>query len=116
MVSSIGVVMASFSMVRLMDMRGIEGKVYTAGARKGAINPMSKTTEEVEMDVRSLLDETHTEFIKFVKERRIGKLKQEYYDDIFSGAVRGVELGLVDGMYGLMESTVAELIGENKFK
>ena len=113
-------VMASFYMVRLMDKLGIEGKVYTAGARKGGVNPMSKTTEEVEMDVRSLLDVTHTEFIDFVRERRMGKLKQEHHDDIFSGAVfgavKGVEVGLVDGMYSVMESTVAELIGETKFK
>ena len=81
---------------------------------------MSKTTEEVEMDVRSLLDETNIEFIEFVKERRMGKLKQEHHDDIFSGAVfgamRGVELGLVDRMYSVMEGTVAELMGETKFK
>ena len=48
------------------------------------------------------------------------KLKKEFYDDIFSGAVfgavRGVELGLVDGMYNVMEGKVAELIGETKFK
>ena len=48
------------------------------------------------------------------------KIKEEDNDDLFSGAVfgsaRALELGLVDGIYTVMEDKVAELIGETKFK
>jgi signal peptide peptidase SppA len=120
MVGSIGVVMTSFSYVGLMDMLGIESKVYTAGPRKAGVNPLTRTTEEEEMDLRNLLSETHMEFINYVKERRLEKIKEEDNDDLFSGAVfgsaRALELGLVDGIYTVMEDKVAELIGETKFK
>ena len=62
MVGSIGVVMTSFSCVGLMDMLGIESKFYTAGPRKAGVNPLTRTTEEEEMD---LLTETHMEFMIF---------------------------------------------------
>ena len=63
MVGSIGVVMTSFSCVGLMNMLGIESKVYTAGPRKAGVNPLTRTTEEEEMD---LLTETHMEFMIFI--------------------------------------------------
>ena len=120
MVGSIGVVMTSFSCLGLMDMLGIESKVYTAGPRKVGMNPLTRTTEEEEMDLRNLLSETHVEFINYVKERRLEKIKEEDNDDLFSGAVfgsaRALELGLVDGIYTVMEDKVAELIGDTKFK
>jgi ClpP class serine protease len=119
MVGSIGVVMTSFSCLGLMDMLGIESKVYTAGPRKVGMNPLTRTTEEEEMDLRNLLSETHVEFINYVKERRLEKIKEEDNDDLFSGAVfgsaRALELGLVDGIYAVMEDKVAEL-GDTKFK
>jgi protease-4 len=90
-----------------MDMLGIESKVYTAGPRKVGKNPLTRTTEEEEMDLRNLLSETHEEFINYVKERRLEKIKEEANDDLFSGAVfesaRALELGLVDGIYTWME-------------
>jgi ClpP class serine protease len=42
MVGSIGVVMTSFSCLGLMDMLGIESKVYTAGPRKSWNEPSDK--------------------------------------------------------------------------
>jgi signal peptide peptidase SppA len=120
MVDSIGVVMTSFSCLGLMDMLGIESKVYTAGPMKVGMNPLTRTTEEEEMDLRNFLSETHVEFINYVKERRLEKIKEEDNDDLFSGAVYGsartLELGLVDGIYTVMEEKVAELIGDTKFK
>ena len=82
-----------------MDMRGIESKVYTAVPRKVGMNPLTRTTEEEEeMDLRNLLSETHVEFINYVKERRLEKIKEEDNDDLFSGAVfgsaRALKLGL----------------------
>ena len=38
---SIGVVLTSFSCVGLMDMLGIESKVYTAGPRKAGVNTLT---------------------------------------------------------------------------
>ena len=113
MVGSIWVVMTSISCVGLMDMLGIESKVYTAVPRKVGMNPLTRTTEEEEMDLRNLLSETHMEFINYVKERRLEKIKEEENDDLFSGAVfglvRALELGLVDGIYTVMQDKVAYL-------
>ena len=113
MVGSIGVVMTSISCVGLMDMLGIESKVYTAGPRKVGMNPLTRTTEEEEMDLRNLLSETHVEFINYVKERRLEKIKEEDNDDLFScavfGSARALELGLVDGIYTVMQDKVAYL-------
>jgi ClpP class serine protease len=99
---------------------GIESKVYTAGPRKVGMNPLTRITEEEELDLRNLLIETHVEFINYVKERRLEKIKEEDNDDLFSGAVfgsaRALELGLVNGIYTVMEDKVAELIGDTKFK
>ena len=47
-VGSIGVTMTSFSVTKLLNMLGIEGKVYTAGSLKGGLNPLTQTTEEEE--------------------------------------------------------------------
>ena len=115
MVGSIGVVMTLFSCLGLMDndMLGIESKVYTAGPRKVGMNPLTRTTEEEEMDLRNLLSETHMEFINYVKEWRLEKIKEEENDDLFSGTVfglaRALELGLVDGIYTVMQDKVAYL-------
>ena len=113
MVGSIWVVMTSISCVGLMDMLGIESKVYTAGPRKAGVNTLTRTTEEEEMDLRNLLSETHMEFINYVKERRLEKIKEEENDDLFSGTVfglaRALELGLVDGIYTVMQDKVAYL-------
>jgi len=118
-VGSIGVTMTSFSFTKLLDMLGIESKVYTAGALKGGLNPLSATKDEEEIYVTDLLKRSHLEFIKFVKENRAETLMLEEESVLFSGAVfgalRAIELGLVDGLYNVLEDKVGELIGETNF-
>ena len=120
MVGSIGVVMTSFSLTQAMKKIGVESKVFTAGSRKGGLNPLLETSEQEENDIEKLLFETHKEFIDFVKERRMGKLKEEESEDLFSGAVfgaqRALSLGLVDDLYTVMEDKVAELLKMDKLK
>ena len=119
-VGSIGVTMTSFSFTKLLDMLGIESKVFTAGSLKGGLNPLSSTTEEEDKYIKNLLKEVHQEFIMFVKENRADRLALEEHKILFSGAVfsaqRGIELGLVDGLYTVLEDKVGDLIGETKFK
>ena len=120
MVGSIGVTMTSFSVTKLLHMLGIESKVYTAGSRKGELNPLTPTTKDEEMHIRNLLGEVHQEFIQYVKDSRGDRLLLEESEDLFSGAVFGslkaFQLGLVDGVYTVMEDMVGVLIGETKFK
>ena len=119
-VGSIGVTMTSFSVTKLLHMLGIESKVYTAGSRKGELNPLTPTTKDEEMHIRNLLGEVHQEFIQYVKDSRGDRLLLEESEDLFSGAVFGslkaFQLGLVDGVYSVMEDMVGVLIGETKFK
>jgi len=120
MVGSIGVTMTSFTLTKLLDMLGIESKVYTAGSLKGEMNPLSPTKEEDGTYIEDLLKITHLEFINFVKENRGDKLVLKENKILFSGAVFGalkaIRLGLVDGLYTVLEDKVGELIGETEFK
>ena len=84
------------------------------------MNPLSPTKEEDGTYIEDLLKTTHLEFIKFVKENRAEKLVLDDESVLFSGAVFGAlrahELGLVDGLYNVLEDKVGELIGETEFK
>ena len=119
-VGSIGVTMTSFTLTKLLDMLGIESTVYTAGSLKGGMNPLSPTNEDENTYIEDLLNTTHLEFIKFVKENRGDKLVLKENKVLFSGAVFGAlkafRLGLVDGLYTVLEDKVGELIGETEFK
>ena len=120
MVGSIGVITTSFSLEGLMEMLGIQQKVYVSGSKKGGMNPFGKASEEDELDIQNRLQDIHQEFIKYVEERRLGKIKEEHREELFSGAVfgaeKGIEMGLADGMYNVWEEIVAELTGEMKFE
>ena len=119
-VGSIGVTMTSYSVTKLLDMLGIESKVFTAGSLKGGLSPLTSTTVEEELYIKNLLNEVHQEFIKFVKENRAERLALKESNILFSGAVfgarRAIELGLVDGLYTVLEDKVGELIEDKKFK
>jgi len=120
MVGSIGVSMTSFSATKLLDMLGIETKVYTAGSQKGGVNPLTPTTEDEEMYIKNLLGKTHQEFIQYVKDSRGDRLVLEESEVLFSGAVfdaqKAIQLGLVDDLYTVLEDKVGEWIDETNFK
>ena len=113
-VGSIGVIMASFGFVGAIDKLGIERRVHTAGRNKSTLDPfLPEKTEDVERIKQFELD-IHQVFIDHVKAGRKDRLKAA--DDVlFTGewwtGLRGVELGLVDGI-GDLHGTLRQRYGD----
>jgi signal peptide peptidase SppA len=106
-VGSIGVIFAGFGFVEAISKLGIERRVHTAGKNKSTLDPfLPEKTEDVDR-VKALELDVHKVFIDWVKSRRGQKLKAAD-DDLFTGefwsGVRGLELGLVDGLGDLRET------------
>jgi protease-4 len=99
-VGSIGVRMDNFGVVGLMEKLGIERRLYTAGANKGMLDPFLPENETQVQHVHNMLDTTHQQFIKVVKEGRGARLQDN--PDIFSGLFwtgeDALKLGLIDGL------------------
>jgi len=101
-VGSIGVIAASFGFVDVMEKIGVERRVKTAGKLKLPTDPFSKETEEGKRIIDDLLKTTHTEFKKFVRERRGSKITDKSDELLFEGefwlAQKALDLGLIDGI------------------
>jgi serine protease SohB len=99
-VGSIGVVSGGFGFPELLKKIGVERRVYTAGENKMILDPFQPEKEKDIEYLKSLQLEIHQVFIAMVRERRVGKLKDD--DTVFSGlfwsGTRGLELGLIDGL------------------
>lgn len=113
-VGSIGVIMAGFGFVGTLDKLGIERRVHTAGRNKSTLDPfLPEKPEDVDRIKQFELD-IHQVFIDHVKAGRRGRLKGSD-DELFTGqwwtGLRGVELGLVDGI-GDLHATVRERFGD----
>ncbi|MBJ7577595.1 S49 family peptidase [Devosia sp. MC532] len=112
-VGSIGVIMSGFGFVEAINKLGIERRVHTAGRNKSTLDPfMPQKAEDVER-IKSVELEIHQVFIDHVKAYRGAKLKADD-DTLFTGewwtGLRGVELGLVDGI-GDIYATLRERFG-----
>ncbi|TYR31917.1 S49 family peptidase [Mesorhizobium microcysteis] len=112
-VGSIGVVSASFGFQDLIKKIGVERRVHTAGQNKSILDPFRPEKKEDVERLKTLQLEIHDTFINLVKERRGPKLAND--PDLFTGmfwtGVKGVELGLVDGL-GDMRSFLKQRYGE----
>ncbi|SEA09774.1 protease-4 [Thiothrix caldifontis] len=99
-VGSIGVRMDNFGAVELLEKLGVERRLYTAGANKGMLDPFLPENETQVAHVNNMLNTTHQQFIKVVKEGRGERLPNN--PDIFSGLFwtgeDAVKLGLIDGL------------------
>ncbi len=97
---SIGVRMDNFGAVGLMEKLGVERRLYTAGANKGMLDPFLPENETQVQHVHNMLNTTHQQFIKVVKEGRGERLQDN--PDIFSGLFwtgeDALKLGLIDGL------------------
>ncbi len=106
-VGSIGVVSGGFGFPELLRKIGVERRVYTAGENKVILDPFQPEKEGDVEYLKTLQLEIHKVFIDMVKARRGSRLADD--ETIFSGlfwtGVRGLELGLVDGM-GEMRDTL----------
>lgn len=113
-VGSIGVIMAGFGFVEAIGKLGIERRVHTAGRNKSTLDPfLPEKAEDVERIKQFELD-IHEVFIEHVRKGRRGRLRAD--DDVlFTGqwwtGLRGVELGLVDGI-GDLHATLRERYGD----
>lgn len=112
-VGSIGVIMATFGFVGALDKLGIERRVHTAGRNKSTLDPfLPEKAEDVDRIKRFELD-IHQVFIDHVKAARGNRLKADD-DTLFTGewwtGLRGVELGLVDGI-GDLHATLRQRFG-----
>lgn len=106
-VGSIGVIFAGFGFPKALDRLGIDRRVHTSGKNKSTMDPfLPEKAEDVER-IKQLESDIHQVFIDWVKSRRAGKLTAPD-DQLFTGefwsGVRGLELGLVDGLGDLHET------------
>jgi protease-4 len=99
-VGSIGVRMDSFGVTGLMEKLGVERRLHTAGANKGMLDPFLPENPEQVQFVQQMLDETHQQFIKVVRDGRGERLKEtpEMFSGLFWTGEEALKLGLIDGL------------------
>jgi signal peptide peptidase SppA len=114
-VGSIGVIFATFGFVEAIDKLGIERRVHTAGKNKSTLDPFLPEKHEDVERVKALELDVHKVFIDWVKLRRGDRLNGSD-DDLFTGefwsGVKGLTLGLIDGIGDLRE-TLRQRYGED---
>ncbi|WP_322990025.1 S49 family peptidase [Hoeflea sp.] len=112
-VGSIGVISAGFGFTGLIDKIGVERRVYTAGENKSLLDPFQPENPDDIAYLKELQLDIHKVFIDLVKDSRGSRLKDD--PDLFTGrfwtAIRGIELGLVDGL-GDLRSTLRDRYGD----
>ena len=105
LVGSIGVISCGFDASNLLEKIGVERRTFTAGRNKAFLDPFAPMTEEAKTKWQAVLDETHQQFIKAVKDGRGDRLV--ITDDVFSGMVftgsQAVKIGLIDGLASVTE-------------
>ncbi|MCC7516606.1 MAG: S49 family peptidase [Pseudomonadales bacterium] len=101
LVGSIGVTAAGFGFVEAMNKLGVERRNYTSGEHKSFLDPFSPAKPEESAFWQQVLDKTHQQFIKRVRDGRGNRLKET--PEMFSGLIwngeQALALGLIDG-YG----------------
>lgn len=111
-VGSIGVVSGGFGFVEAIGKLGIERRVYTAGERKGMLDPFRPENEDDIAHLKTIQKDMHDSFIDLVKRRRGKKLKG---DRLFTGEFwtgrKALELGLVDAL-GDLRTICRDRFGE----
>ncbi len=115
LVGSIGVLMNGFGFVDSMEKLGVERRLLTAGEHKGFLDPFSPLKESDVEHMRTVLESTHRQFIKIVREGRGDRLVEN--SKLFSGLVwtgeQGLEMGLVDAL-GSSSYVAREVVGEER--
>lgn len=106
-VGSIGVIFAGFGFVGALGKLGVERRVHTSGRNKSTLDPfLPEKPEDVER-IKTLETDIHAVFIDWVKSRRGDRFKAGD-DTLFTGefwsGVRGLDLGLVDGLGDIRET------------
>lgn len=113
-IGSIGVISASFGFDKAIARLGIDRRVYTAGANKGALDMFQPERADDVERLKALQRDVHDVFIGIVKDRRAGKLSgpdTELFSGGFWSAPKALEYGLIDGISDL-RSKMREIYGE----
>src|SRR6476619_3159672 len=111
---SIGVVGGSFGFQEMIKRIGVERRLYTAGERKGMLDPFLPENPDDVARLKAIQREIHAIFIALVKGSRGARLKARE-DVLFTGEYwageKSVSLGLADKI-GDIRSTLRERFGE----
>ena len=103
-VGSIGVISAGFGFTEAIKRLGIERRVYTAGEKKGLLDPFQPERPEDIERLKQLQAEVHDGFKALVRERRGSRLtgpEAELFSGAFWSGRRALEFGLIDGIADL---------------
>lgn len=100
LVGSIGVIMPSYNIQKLIEKAGVTDRTLHAGEYKDILSLTRPMTEFEKNHVQSVLDNTHKHFINAVKQGRGNRLKNPEQNQLFSGLFwsgeQAIELGLAD--------------------
>ncbi len=112
-VGSIGVVGGGFGFEELIARYGVERRLYTAGENKARLDPFKPERPEDVAFVQALMTDIHGRFKQWVRSRRGARLSADpaVFDGSYCLGLRGMELGLVDGLTSVDE-LVRKLGGE----
>lgn len=104
-VGSIGVVSGGFGFPEMLRKIGVERRVYTSGENKVILDPFQPEKEGDIEYLKTLQIEIHQVFIDMVRLRRGGKLADDatIFSGLFWTGMRGLDLGLVDGLGEMRE-------------
>lgn len=112
LVGSIGVTASGFGFVDLIEKMGIERRIMTSGENKAFLDPFSPQREDETAFWTTVLETTHQQFIREVREGRGDRLIES--DKLFSGLVwsgeQALELGLIDGL-GSSSYVARDIVG-----
>jgi len=118
MVGSIGVRMDTFGVTNLMEKMGIENRSMHAGEHKAFIDPFSEKDESGRAFFKEhVLERTHQQFIKAVREGRGDRIKEN--ENTYTGLVwlgdEATENGLIDGL-GDLGYVAREVVGNENIR
>lgn len=112
LVGSIGVTAAGFGFVGTLDKLGVERRTYTAGEHKAFLDPFQPEREDERAFWKTVLDNTHQQFIDRVKQGRGERLADD--PELFTGLIwngeQALELGLIDAL-GSTSMVARDVIG-----
>ena len=112
LVGSIGAVIQSWDVHKVMEKLDVKQKTFASGEFKSLLNPFVPPSEEGDKKAQFLVDSIGVQFKNDMVERRKAKLKPEIkYDtgEVWTGVV-AKDIGLVDEL-GTVETIVAEYEG-----
>lgn len=112
LIGSIGVVVQSVGVDKLMEKIGVENRTVSAGDNKTFMDPMSPLKPEHKAHLEGLLADVHQQFIKAVKDGRGERLKLNT-PGLFSGLIwtgnKAVQNGLIDAV-GSVQSVARDVV------